>query len=378
MTFLSYLRQSLTISCFRPKCDEQKPRCQKCIIRDAVCTYPPSTPVIWVGKKATDNGETCRNCSEPSPPAYSSSAPKEKDSITNNESLNLENINLIIHWFTTTVHTVNSTSNTAALEVCQTVVLKEAMQHHFLLHGLLALSALHLAESHTDSQKYTRIATDYHTQGLALYHSILSDINESNYSASIAFSSITTMFAFGIYKPKAPKTFGIELVQDLAQIFLLAKGWHNVVRVADALECRAGSAVFPSHNPIIGTLSTDMEAAFGRLHALNQGHDTALYTLAIDSLKSVFGTLANGRSDDPHLALEWVNTMPDDFVRLITQRQSLAMVILGYYCVVLDRVPQVWWLRGWSKGVFSVIWKDIHHPYQDTLEWPKKMIGFEG
>lgn len=32
------------------------------------------------------------------------------------------------------------------------------MQHHFRLHGLLALSALHLADPHVDSHLYTPIA----------------------------------------------------------------------------------------------------------------------------------------------------------------------------------------------------------------------------
>jgi hypothetical protein len=252
------------------------------------------------------------------------------------------------------------------------------MKHHFLLHGLLALSALHLADSHSDPEKYTRIATLHHTQGLALYHSILSDINEANYSASIAFASITAMFAFGLSRPQAAKAVGMELLDDLAQIFLLAKGWRKVVLVADGLECRAGSTICPPHNPSTRTLATDAEAAFGRLHALNQGHEAAIYTLAISSLKSVFGTLADEGSEDPHAALEWANTLPEEFVRLIRERQSLALLIVGYYCVALDRVPEVWWLRGWSKGIFSVIWTNIDHMYQDTLNWPREMIGIKG
>lgn len=60
-----------------------------------------------------------------------------------------------------------------------------------------------------------------------------------------------------------------------------------------------------------------------------------------------------GENDNPHIALEWVN------VRLITERQTLALLIVGYHCVVLGKVPQVWWLKGWSEGLFGVIWKNI-------------------
>ncbi|RDL42503.1 Uncharacterized protein BP5553_02482 [Venustampulla echinocandica] len=377
MGFFSYLRQSLTILCPRPKCDEQKPECHKCITRDTACSYPASTPLVWVSGKAasTDDGIEQKSSREPSPPAYSSG---EHVSTTNKPSLNLENIDLIIHWFTKTVYTVVSTSNPAALNICQTVILNRAMEHHFLLHGLLALSALHLAESHPDPQKLTTIATAHHTQGLALYHSILSNINEENYSASIAFSSLTIMFVFALSRPQPTNPTKTELIDHLTQIFLLAKGWHKVVHIADGLECRSGRSIFPTHNPNTIPLSPDIEAAFSRLHALNQGYDTALYALAIQSLKSVFGTLAHEGSENPHVALEWTNTLPEEFVRLIRERENLALVVVGYYCVVLHKVPQVWWLQGWSRGLFDVIWRTVDHIYQDALEFPRVIIEVEG
>ena len=379
MALLSILRQSLTNLCFSPKCDKQKPGCQKCITRDAVCTYPPSTPLVWIGGKANPmpGREAGKDSTELSPPAYSSSPQDEDRSITHDPSLNLENIYLIIHWFTTTVHIVNPISNPSSLHICQPVILNEVMQHNFLLHGLLALSALHLADSHPDPQKYTRIATAHHTQELALYHSIPSNINEANYSASIAFSSITIMFAFGLSRPQSSKAVGIELVNDIAQIFLLAKGRHKVVRIADDLECRAGSNIFLSHNLNTNSPSADTEAAFDRLHALNQGHDTALYTLAISSLKSVFETLAEEGNDNPHAALEWANTLPEEFVSLIRKWHGLALVIVAHYCVVLNTALQVWWLRGWGRGLFGVIWRSLDPNHRDALRWARLQVGFE-
>jgi hypothetical protein len=230
---------------------------------------------------------------------------------------------------------------------------------------------------HPDAQKYTSIATAHHTQGLALFHSILIDINEANYPASIAFSSITIMFTFGLSRPQASKAVGMELVDDLAQILLLASGWHKVVRVANDLECRESPNILPAHILNTSTLSPDTETAFDRLHAVNQGDHTALYNLAISSLKSVFGTLADVGNDNPHVALEWTNTLPEEFVRLISERRSLALVIVAHYCVVLEKAPQVWWLRGWGKGLFSVIWRSMDPTQQDALQWARLHVGFE-
>lgn len=367
MALFSCIYDLLTLLCLSSKCDEEKPACQKCILREIDCSYPPLLPLVWKGGKTP-----CKESERRATPLldYGNGNSDEE----NAPSLNLDNLDLIINWFTRTVHTVNSASNFAAIETCQTVILNQAMQHHFLLHGLLGLSALHLAETHLDPLKYTRIATAHHTQGLNLFHSILKQVNEDNYAASIAFSSITAMFALGVARPEAGKLARIEIVDDLAQVFLLAKGWHKVVQVADGLKSREGDSIFPCPDSSGSPLSYDTEAAFKRIDTLNKGRDEGVYRLAISSLKSVFEKLGDEKSDDPHIALAWAATLPEEFTRLIKDRQSLALALLGYFCVVLDRVPQVWWLRGWSKGLFGVVW--THTACNHILEWPRDRIGF--
>jgi hypothetical protein len=369
--------QLLTLLCLRPKCDEEKPSCKKCTLRDVVCTYP-STSVIWVHREPpslTDKEEHGTRDGA-SPPQYSLKTQEEKPSTIKESTLNLDNIDLIIHWFTKTVHTVNPPTNLAAKEICQTVILEQARKHPFLLHGLLALSALHLADSHSDPEPYTKIATIHHTQGLELYYSILSNINKENYSASIAFAAITIMYAFGISRPRGTKPPGIELIDRLSQIFLLSHGWQSVVNAADGLDRGTGTPIFPAPHSHTGALPTATEAAFARLNDMNHGPDTAVYTLAISTLKSVFYDLETDR-DNPHIALQWAHTQPKEFLDLLHQRQNLALVIVGYYCVVLDALKEVWWLNGWSKNLFGVILSNTDPSYRDVLEWPIQMIGFE-
>jgi hypothetical protein len=288
----------------------------------------------------------------------------------------------MIHWFTITVHTVVATSgpNAAALELCQTVILTQAQKHHFLLHGLLALSALHLADTQTNinaRERYTRLATAHHNQGLALYHSILEHLEEWNYAASIAFSSLTAMFAFGLYRPG--EEAAIEVIDDLCQIFLLAKGWGEVVGVADRLDCTVGLLPLEPKPGESDCLDEETERAFERLHELNSTRsregDVEAYTLAIDSLKYVFREISGMESGtDPHISMAWTAVLPEKCIRLFRERQGLALVLLAYYCVVLERAPRVWWLRGWSKGLLKVIKENIGLGYQDELKWAEDRV----
>ncbi|OBT76942.1 hypothetical protein VF21_04143 [Pseudogymnoascus sp. 05NY08] len=369
--------QSLTLLCLRSKCDEEKPACKKCTIRDVVCSYP-STSLIWVNRELPSTGgkEEHGTGDGVSPPQYSPRAQEEKRSTTNESTLNLDNIDLIIHWFTKTVHTVNPPTNLAVKDICQTVILEQARKHPFLLHGLLALSALHLADSHSEPEPYTKIATIHHTQGLELYYSILSNINKENYPASIAFAGITIMYAFGISRPRGTKSSGIELIDRLSQIFLLSHGWQSVVDAADGLDRGTGTPIIPAPHNHTGALPTATESAFARLNDMNHGRDVAVYTLAISTLKSVFHELETER-DNPHIALQWAHTLPKEFLDLLHQRQNLALVIVGHYCIVLDALKKVWWISGWGKNLFGVILTNIDLSYRDLLEWPRQMIGFE-
>jgi hypothetical protein len=260
------------------------------------------------------------------------------------------------------------------------------MTHHFLLHGILALSALHLAHFNYYSNpalhsKYTQIATAHHNQGLAQYHSVLEDINAQNYSASIAFSSITVIYAFALATPglSASGREGTELLVDLVQIFLLAKGWDKVVSMAREihhdllpLQDRASFNLLPPSTAI----------AFGRLHefaaAKSQEEDRQIYKQAIDALESsLMGLNDIERNRNPHVVLEWPESISREFVLRLEEQQPLALVIVAFYCVVLDREPSVWWLDGWSTRLLRVIWVNLEYEYQKEVEWVRNQIGLD-
>ncbi|TGO31878.1 hypothetical protein BHYA_0390g00010 [Botrytis hyacinthi] len=357
----------------RIKCDEGKPRCQRCDSRDITCRYPPSQSLVWVDHPSTPKTNSkASNDSGPSPPAYSSTPQNEEAlaSDTKTPSLNLENLDLIIHWFTKTVYTVNPPNNPDAIQKAQTFILREAMEHHFLLHGLLALSALHYAESHPNPQKYIEIATAHHTRGLTLYHSILSNMNNGNDIASIAFSSITAIFAFGLARPDAKKEASVGLIDDMIQAISLSKGWQAIMHVTRGLEPSS-----PQRDQV--TLSPDAEAAFDRLYALSQGQNATLYTTAITSLKFSFKKTEDGQNDNPHLSCEWGGSLQEEFLELLRARDTVALVIVAFSCVMFEKVPQVWWFQGWSKGLFGVVWREVGQDYHEILEWPRRIVGFE-
>jgi hypothetical protein len=72
--------------------------------------------------------------------------------------------------------------------------------------------------------------------------------------------------------------------------------------------------------------------------------------------------------------MAWTAVLPEKCVRLFKEKQGLALVLLAYYCVVLERAPRIWWLRGCSKSLLKVIKENIGLEYQDELKWAEDRV----
>jgi hypothetical protein len=71
------------------------------------------------------------------------------------------------------------------------VGLKEGVKAPYLMHGLLAFSAQHLAYLHPErSSHYLHQAVSHQTRGISLFNAAWNDLNESNCVAMVLFSSI--------------------------------------------------------------------------------------------------------------------------------------------------------------------------------------------
>ena len=76
----------------------------------------------------------------------------------------------MMQWCTTTYRSVSRNSTVEG--IWQGVVPREAMRHPFLMHGILALSALHLASSTSSTtgaskEEYLRTAKSHQQQAVA-------------------------------------------------------------------------------------------------------------------------------------------------------------------------------------------------------------------
>ena len=57
------------------------------------------------------------------------------------------------------------------------------------------------------------------------------------------------------------------------------------------------------------------------------------------------------------------------FARLIKRRVPQALIILAYYCVLLDILDSKWWIHGWSTRVLRDVLSSLDEQWRHWIEW---------
>ncbi|KAL4930515.1 uncharacterized protein BDV17DRAFT_40066 [Aspergillus undulatus] len=369
----------------RVKCDESRPVCANCARRQANCEYDSAGPLRWM----TDDSRSPRPISDrqTAPPSPDFSLLRQFRSThgadngdVNLPALNICDLELILQWVNKSYLIFTRCQQTES--VWRTYVPEEALCHPFLMHGILAFAALHIActrspvspgfPGHAGQRRdYLQIAISHQDQALALYREKLGDINTNNAKAMFAFASIIVLYAFGFPRTSEP---GSTAVGELVQAFVLTRGVQHILGQAmSAIFDDSSWALLRDLNDYDPTLSLEAQAAIDRLHKVNETctrqdpilHDSALYQGAIDHLADMMAAMYAGMGFA--LACRWVIKLQPAFLDHLQDRRPLSLVILAHFCALLPRLQDVWFGIEWGTRVLQDIWYSLDDSWQPLI-----------
>ncbi|KAJ5853788.1 hypothetical protein N7534_006331 [Penicillium rubens] len=381
----------------RHECDERRPECTHCANRNTACQYASEASVT----PPRSNTEESSPCSLPIHPLRASaqthptSIPQDQTSIPIEQvecaanlpptsGLNIRDMELLLHWCSSTYATM---AHTAEVEdVFQFLLPTDGLTYPFLLHGVLALSALHIArtENRSDGPSYFSIALEHQNCALALFRPEVLSLNCENSNIVFVFSGILYQLAFA-KGPCSPYTETYDPIRDLLQGFDLCRGlrevtglsWHWVKegRISDVLIRVDDNKIWP--------LPDKLQEALSRLSHFNEyygkdvsNHDTACYASAISSLTDLM-EISQGKPRRVELALRWSFNLTDKYVDLLRGRDSMALVILAHYCLLLHRCRHQWWMEDWSLNLARSVWGLLDEHWRPSAIWALKEVGLE-
>ncbi|KAL1848754.1 hypothetical protein Plec18170_007765 [Paecilomyces lecythidis] len=286
--------------------------------------------------------------------------------------LNMVDLELMMHWCSSAYRTV--TRDEPSDYVWQQAIPREALSHSFLMRGILAMSALHLAVSSSGPQKaaYIRTAVAQQDQALALFREMLGDINPSNCKAMFAFSSLVVGFAFAF--PITPDPLRpLSLVDDLYRIIILCRGTQQVLSTCHKqLEQDRDFGPYLKGIDEDMNFSEDVEWVLSSLHYTNEqtassdiDHDTETY-------REVIGRTGVALEKARHestisIAGWWAIKLPSGYVEDLHEHKEFALVILAYYCLVLYRLRENWLIQDWGPRVLTVIYDFVEVDHRHLL-----------
>lgn len=341
------------------QCDETRPTCSNCSNRQAACEYESSGTLLW-RNEAGPQRHTQPDLTNPLLQGQSSD--------TETPTLNMADLELMLQWCNSTHKALSR--NPRLDPIWRYLVTEEALSQPFLMHGILAVSALHLSRSKPGP--YIDIAVAHQNRALALFRELLGDINPTNAKAMFAFASIVVVYSFG-----SPQTLGEReprsVVDDLYQALALCKGVQQVIHTASSSLWDGSFMPLLQVDGYTPYLPDGAQQAMDRLRETNcacrnPAHDTFAYGQVIDKLAEELGAV-HGGVDSITAACRWAIRLNPKYMDDLREHRPLALVILVYYCVLLHYLKQNWCLDGWGKRVAGAIWALLDDEWRPLAHW---------
>ncbi|KAF6811572.1 C6 zinc finger domain-containing protein [Colletotrichum musicola] len=304
----------------------------------------------------------------------------------------LESLRLMHHYSTITCNVLPQDPCTE--ELWKTAIPELACSHKFLMHGLLALSALHYAHVHPEERRRWDIISVHH-QNLALrfFATRLGDIDKSNCEAY--FFLATLIFIASIYsvshaRPLArPVPVGLA---DVAQSFRFLHGVKGILdfQPLDEWRQRGGPLDVLLRSPRLRPGALDPDSPFQRrldaVTALARRvpaafdeliNEQSVCVLALESLRRCH-QMVRSEDDEQHqpgAVWGWSVTLPALFVDMIGAAHPAALVILAHYAALGRPCERGdWACRGWNRSVMLMVDDAIDDEWRHWIRWPMKSI----
>jgi hypothetical protein len=305
--------------------------------------------------------------------------------------LNIPDLQLMHHFCTSTVLAVHN--EPTIRRVWSISVPSLAFSHDFVMHGILAVAALHIAYLRPESRDlYLSQAVIHHQEGLRKATPVLSQFQKQNPSAIYAHSALTLLYTLA--GSKHDNAFILGGDADIADWIVLSRQTYSLVRYSD-------KKLFD------GPLGPVFAAGANRAKMHDQLDDEGFKVPQTEHLKQLFSRICETTADDwkreayrhsihelnkvfrvvysqPWDTLEatdvyiWAYCIQDEFLTLLKEYTQEALVIMAFFAAVPQRFAanKHWLLEGFSMYLISKIYPLIDEQHLPWIEWPLREIGW--
>ncbi|KAI0169653.1 hypothetical protein GGR52DRAFT_592216 [Hypoxylon sp. FL1284] len=361
----------------RIKCDERRPRCSYCDKRRLPCSLAPLP---------SPDPSTTASASTPEAKAAQRQRPYDEEA----PSFTAADFRLFRHFAQSTA--VALADDEASVLVWRDVVSDLAPRHPYLLHELLATAALHLrttvdaTEQASLASSLEQTAAEHQARAIPLFREALAARPAEEAAVPLfACSCLFVGYHFAAARDPASLLFSASSPGALAEWLVLVQGCgavtmqHRAAIMGSALRALLGDL----HTPAVADLSGgSTDARLVELgHELELMQDSperaATYTHIMVRLRVCFylSDMAESVLDRKNAALRFPPLMSQAFTDDLGRRSPAALVVMAFWCVLLHRVEDRWWLKGRVRPLILKIEELVPPGIVHLMQWPLEQVG---
>ncbi|TVY80569.1 Sterol uptake control protein [Lachnellula suecica] len=377
----------------RIKCDERKPSCGHCARYQSQCSFLDSTPA------SLDPDVKIGPSTFPQPIGGRDELLSNTSSIAEeiptmlSKTLGVTSLE-ILHFYT--IRTSFTLSDRPELQrIWQHEVPRMAFADPFLLHEILAFSALHLARSEPERKAmlYTE-ASWHHDMGLKLFRTAISNgITPENCDACFTFSAIVAAYAWASSDQSYDLFFSDASSEETSTV-----EWASLLRgVYTLLKAAGGWMINGLMHPILQDRYVDPELVraadpevTANLTALSQlwekrpenfsSNNVEILNETLGLLKEACGLVALSNTD-PKLEIDvvlvvyaWPIKIPEAFFDMVKKQIPEALILLAHYSLLLNKVEKLWYMQGMSRRLLQTIHTKLGKKWERWITWPLQAL----
>ena len=299
-------------------------------------------------------------------------------------SLDREDVRLLHMYASKTSYTL---SGWRTLDVWRSNIVQDAKSNIFLMHSILAITALHGCRGQSDQfRSFASAAEKHHQKALSSFRNSVMEVKSETSGAIVVFALLTAVYSLGLPITRSPSLGASPTFEFLDIILMMRKAWlalgterkyvenGPLMILLKPFDTRLPEYLAPLTSAKYGLWTDDIVSRIGTLVINSDEPDEDKHVYA-ETAKSLLRFFLNLPKTSPlNIMLGWPMHWSDRFCQLMRERRPIALCYLAYYLTPMSQMPSLWTQR-WAREVIKDIWDTLGESYHFFLEWPATRAG---
>lgn len=298
------------------------------------------------------------------------------------ETLKLE----LLHHFTIST-AITLSPDPQIRDLWRVVIPQMAFTTDYLLDGILALSALHIARYNTGRrQSLLAYAIERQSASLSKALPLIPGVMPQTCSPLFVFGVL--MLYFSLARPIQEDNMLVLGNGVVPEWLYLLRGIDTVVMAETSIFSSPVSLIFKStwgsmdywktHTPDNYQVLTELEERVCAEVHMEEGNLLTLQKTIAALRRSYSFLYSQNMKDQDKLRgfFQWLFEIDDAYLELLRKNDNGALCVLAFYAVLIKDLERYWWIDGWAVHLIQGIYVLLDGEHRLWIRWAIEDIGW--